>query len=125
MNIEDAREYCLSKAATSESFPFDDTTLVFKVLDKMFALISLRDERQRINLKCDPDRAILLREEYPDFIYAGYHMSKKHWNTILLDSELSSQVLYELIDHSYDLVISKMTKKNQAIIQEINENEAS
>lgn len=121
MNIEDVRGYCLSKVACEETLPFDDTTLVFKVLDKMFALLPLKSEISRLNVKCDPERAIQLREEYPDAILPGYHMSKKHWNTLLLDADLSSQLIYELIDHSYDLVVSKMTKKNQALLKSLEE----
>lgn len=110
MNIEDFRLYCLSKPAVEESFPFDEHTLVFKVLNKMFALTNLRREPFSINLKCDPQRAIELREENED-IQPGYHMSKKHWNTINCEGSVSDKQLLELIDHSYDLVWASLPKK--------------
>ena len=110
MDIESIRLFCLEKAATTESFPFDEQTLVFKVAGKMFALTSLSREPLQINLKCDPDKAVLLREDYPGQIIEGYHMNKKHWNTILLD-EMDGKLLTELINHSYDLVVKSLTKK--------------
>jgi len=110
MNIEEFREYCLSKNAVTEEFPFDEQTLVFKVLGKMFALSGLENQPPRVNLKCDPERAIELRETYDGIIYAGYHMNKKHWNTIEI-SNLPQQLLFKLIDHSYDLVVAKLPKK--------------
>lgn len=111
MHIDEFREYCLSKPGTEDCFPFDESTLVFKVMGKMFALTSLDREDFRVNLKCDPDRAIELRENYEDII-AGYHMSKKHWNTVILeDSLLDESFILELIDHSYDLVVKGLTKK--------------
>lgn len=112
MDLEYFREYCLAKKETTESFPFDEVTLVFKVANKMFALASLDKDTERVNLKCDPERAILLRESYPDLIFPGYHMSKKHWNTIDIE-QLSSDLILELIDHSYDQVVSKLTKKQK------------
>jgi len=111
MNIEELRNYCITKKAVTESFPFDETTLVFKVAGKMFALIDLEGELS-VNLKCEPERAIKLREEYPA-ITSGYHMDKKHWNTIKIDDSLSDALIFELIDHSYDLIISKLTKKQK------------
>ncbi|MBN2167340.1 MAG: MmcQ/YjbR family DNA-binding protein [Marinilabiliaceae bacterium] len=111
MNIEEFRAYCISKKGATESFPFDDVTLVFKVMNKMFALLNL-DESRTANLKCDPEWAIELREKYADII-PGYHMSKIHWNTLLLDGYLPSNLIYQLIDHSYDLVIQKLTKKQK------------
>lgn len=117
MDIEQIRTYCLSKKGTSEDFPFDEHTLVFKVLGKMFALISLQKWEQgeaAINLKSDPDYALELRESYSS-IRAGYHMSKKHWNTLYLhEGELQAQLIKSLIDHSYDMVVKGMTKKMQA-----------
>ncbi|MBJ2174857.1 MmcQ/YjbR family DNA-binding protein [Aureibaculum sp. A20] len=111
MNIEEFRDYCLNKKGVTEAFPFDESTLVFKVLGKMFALSGLNQKPAAVNLKCDPERAIELREEYDGIITAGYHMSKKHWNTILLESRLSNKILEELIDHSYNLVVSGLSKK--------------
>lgn len=112
MNIEDLRIYCLSKVSVSESFPFDETTLVFKVKNKMFALLSL-DDTHGISLKCDPERAVSLREEYPA-ITAGYHLNKKLWNSIQLDGSLSPKLLQELIDHSYQLIVDSLPKKLKA-----------
>ena len=109
MDIEAFREYCLSKKAVTEGFPFDEKTLVFKVMGKMFALCGLERVPSQVNLKCDPDRAVELRETYQGIV-EGWHMSKVHWNTDHLDS-LPPKLLVELIDHSYDLVISKFTKK--------------
>jgi len=109
MNIEELREYCLSKKGTSEGFPFDETTLVFKVMDKIFALTDLED-KFGVNLKCDPEKAIDLRERYTEVIPA-YHMNKKHWNTVNLDGTLSDVLVKEWIDQSYDLVVSSLTRK--------------
>ena len=111
MNIEDFRDYCLSKKGVTEAFPFDESTLVFKVLGKMFALTGLNRKPAAVNLKCDPERAMELREEYDGIIIPGYHMSKKHWNTIIFDSRLPESLLHELIDHSYDLVVAGMPRK--------------
>ncbi|MBN1252961.1 MAG: MmcQ/YjbR family DNA-binding protein [Bacteroidales bacterium] len=111
MNIEQIREYCLSKKMVTESFPFDEETLVFKVLDKMFALINLQGELS-INLKCNPEKAIELRAEY-ESVKPGYHMSKIHWNTIEIDGPIDIKKIYEWIDDSYNLVVSKMTKKQK------------
>lgn len=110
MNKESFRDYCLSKKAVTESFPFDDVTLVFKVAGKMFALTSLDKLEFTANLKCDPDRSLVLREEYPA-ITPGYHMSKKHWNTVLVDGSIRQELFKELVDHSYDLVVQSLTKK--------------
>lgn len=109
MNIEELREYCLNKKGTTEGFPFDSETLVFKVMGKMYALTNINWADTSVNLKCDPERAIELREEY-EAIKPGYHMSKKHWNTVNADG-LSDEMVYELIDHSYDLVVASLTKK--------------
>ncbi len=112
MNIEELRDYCLSKKGVTEHFPFNETTLVFKVLGKMFALIGIEHQPPRVNLKCDPERAIELREQYDGLIYGGYHMSKKHWNTLEI-SKLSHQLVMELIDHSYELVVKGLPKKRR------------
>ncbi len=115
MNIEELRSHCLSKKGTTEEFPFDDVTLVFKVSGKMYALTNL-DGDLSINLKCDPERAIELREEY-EAILPGWHMNKKHWNTVKIDGRLKPDFIKEMIDHSYDLVISKLTKKQKEELQ--------
>mgnify|MGYP000607372804 CR=1 FL=1 len=112
MNIEELRAYLLSKKAVSESFPFDEKTLVFKIDTKMFALVPLEKLELSINLKCNPERAVELRENY-DCIKAGFHMSKKHWNTIHINGMLSKAQIHELIDHSYELVFNNLTKKKQ------------
>lgn len=109
MNIEEFTEYCSKKEGVTEEFPFDESTLVLKVYGKMFALTDL-EGTFKLNLKCDPERAIELREEYAA-ITPGYHMNKKHWNTIQIDGTIPEKTLYELIDHSYQLVYSKLPKK--------------
>lgn len=110
MNIEEYRNYCLSKPCVTEHFPFDEVTLVFKVCNKIFTLSGLENQPPKINLKCDPERAIALREEYDGIITPGYHMNKKHWNTIDI-SNLSQGFIEELIDHSYDLIVKSLPKK--------------
>ncbi|WP_370478974.1 MmcQ/YjbR family DNA-binding protein [Tamlana flava] len=121
MNIEQICEYCLSKKGTTEDFPFDEDTLVFKVLGKMFALTSLKSwERGEaaINLKADPDYSQELRAEYKS-IRPGYHMSKKHWNTLYLhEGELQPQFIKELIDHSYNMVVRGLSKKIQQTLKQ-------
>ena len=118
MNIELLREYCLSKKGATEGFPFDEETLVFKVMSKMFALTAL-DNPTFVNLKCDPEYAIELREEHDGVITAGFHMSKKHWNTVSIIDNLSDKLVFELIDHSYDCVVAKMTKKLRAELESL------
>jgi len=114
MHIEAVREYCLAKKGTTEEFPFDESTLVFKVIGKMYALVALERTPLSISLKCDPERAIDLREEHPEEILGAFHMNKKHWNMVRLEEGLDSSLITELIDHSYDLVVAKMTKKLKA-----------
>lgn len=113
MNVEAFRNYCVEKKGVTEEFPFDEHTLVFKVMGKMFALMSLKRFPSQANLKCDPNRAIALREEYDGVIIPGFHMSKVHWNTLFLE-QLSPKLTADLIDHSYDLVVAKFTKKLKA-----------
>ena len=107
--IEQIRSYCLSKNKVSESFPFDDTTLVFKVHNKMFAILSLDKDPLQMNLKCDPEKAIELREEFHQVI-PGYHSNKKHWNTIILE-DIDPNLIFSWIDHSYQLVWNNLPKK--------------
>ncbi len=109
MNIEEFRNYCLSFPGVTEEFPFDENTLVFKVVGKLFALTDV-DSFESINLKCDPIRAMELREMHEE-IQPGYHMNKKHWNTVMSKGSLSDKFLKELILHSYELVVSKLPKK--------------
>ncbi|MFS4416483.1 MmcQ/YjbR family DNA-binding protein [Maribacter sp. 2307ULW6-5] len=114
MNVEELRTYCLAKKGVTEGFPFDDVTLVFKVMGKMFALCGLERMPPQVNLKCDPERAIQLREAHPEII-AGWHMSKVHWNTVYME-QLDPALTRSLIDHSYALVVAKLTKKMQAAL---------
>lgn len=121
MNIDEFRDYCLSKPYTEEEFPFDEDTLVFKVGGKIFALASIKKWEEgdhSINLKCAPDYVIELRERYPDDVRPGYHMNKKHWNTVVVNSpNLSTQKIIYLINHSFNLVVSKLPKKHREKIQ--------
>ncbi len=121
MNIEEFRDYCLSLKGVTEHFPFDPHVLVFKVMDKMFALTDV-ETFDSINLKCDPERAIELRERY-HCVIEGYHMNKKHWNTINIDGvlsgELTSKELKALILHSYELVVRGLPKKVQKDLEEL------
>ena len=116
MHIEQLRNFCIAKKGVTEHFPFDAVTLVFKVKGKMFLLTGLdswENGDQKINLKCDPEKAIELRESYED-ITAGWHMSKKHWNTVALNTgNISDDFVVELINHSYELVVKGLTKKMQ------------
>lgn len=111
-NVESFREYCIRKPFVSESFPFGEDTLVFKVGSKMFSLLNLSNPASA-NLKCNPERAIELREEY-ESITPGYHMNKQHWNTIQIDGTLPNELIMELIDHSYKLVYQSLTMKEKA-----------
>lgn len=112
-NVE-LSEYCLKKKGVTEGFPFDEETLVFKVGSKIFCLTNLTPPIN-INLKCDPEKAIELREEYEE-IKPGYHMNKKHWNTIDIEGLLEEKFIKDLIDHSYLLVVQKLTKKERAFL---------
>lgn len=109
MFLDDVRTHCIQKAGVTEGFPFDQNTLVFKVFGKMFALMDV-DVFDSLNLKCDPEKAIELRETFQG-IQPGYHMSKRHWNTVMLNNDVSNQLLVELIDHSYELVYASLPKK--------------
>ena len=115
MNIEEFRIYCLSKPGVTESTPFGPDTLVFKVLDKLFALAPL-DDSFSFNVKCDPELAIDLRERY-SCVQPGYHMNKKMWNTIYVDGSVSDKLLREWIDHSYEEVVKKMTRSQQETLK--------
>ncbi|RYE11084.1 MAG: MmcQ/YjbR family DNA-binding protein [Sphingobacteriaceae bacterium] len=115
MNIETLREYCLHKPGTEETMPFDDNTLVFKVGGKMFLLIGLK-ESNRFNVKCEPDLAVELREQYSE-VQPGFHMNKTHWNTVFMDGNLSSKQLMEMIDHSYQLIVKSLPKSIRENLQ--------
>lgn len=111
MNIEKFRDYCLSLPAASEGMPFDDKVLVFKVAGKMFALTDI-DAFESVNLKCNPDVAEELRERYAA-VEPGYHMSKRHWNTIRLDGSIADSLVLEWTKESYDLVVKGLTRKQR------------
>ncbi|HRG57485.1 MAG TPA: MmcQ/YjbR family DNA-binding protein [Bacteroidia bacterium] len=116
MNVEEIRNYCLTKKGVTESFPFDNDTLVFKLLDKMFLLISLEKQPVSFNAKCNPEKAILLREQFPNFILPGYHMNKTHWNTIIVNETLGWQLVKEQIDSSYELILKSLPKSKQLML---------
>ncbi len=105
MNIEEVREYCISLPGVTESFPFNDTALVFKA-GKIFAILDLSEEARGISLKCKPERAIELREQYPE-ITGAYHLNKQHWNAVALNGDIEPSLIKELIDHSYYLITKK------------------
>jgi predicted DNA-binding protein (MmcQ/YjbR family) len=111
VDIEAYRSYCLQKKGVSETFPFDDSTLVYKVMDKMFALTNV-DTFESINLKCDPGIALQLRELH-EGVTPGYHMNKRHWNTVKIDGRIPDSLIYQWIDDSYRLVVEKLPKKDR------------
>ncbi|MGZ3861943.1 MAG: MmcQ/YjbR family DNA-binding protein [Bacteroidia bacterium] len=113
MNIEELREYCISKPHVEETFPFNETTLVFKVGGKMFLLVDINEQPVSFNIKCDPEKAVELREQY-SFVQPGFHMSKTHWNTVTCEKGASKKLLKEWIDDSYNLVIAGLPKKERA-----------
>lgn len=112
MDIVSLREYCISKYLVEESFPFNETTLVFKVGGKIFLLVDIDSRPLSFNVKCDPAKAIELREKY-DCVSPGYHMNKQHWNTVIADGRVASKTLLSWIDHSYELVFKSLPKKLQ------------
>ncbi len=112
MNLEQLRIYCLSKPDTEETLPFGPDTIVYTVKSKAFTLTGVDADPSRVNLKCDPEYAIELREQYHDII-PGWHMNKKHWNTVYLQGELKDKLIKELIDHSYELVLAKIPKSKK------------
>lgn len=112
MNLEEIREFCLSKKGVEEDFPFDNDTLVFKVKGKLFFLTSISTKPLRFNVKCDPGLAVELREKYK-FVHPGYHMNKKHWNTIDCEGPVPKKLILEWINHSYELVVSSLPKSRQ------------
>ena len=116
MNIEEYREYCLSFPGATEDLPFDENTLCFKVMGKIFSICDI-EKFESINLKCDPSKVIELRETYPDIVFPGYHMNKKHWNTVLMETHLPDDLMKEWITDSYNLVVQNLTKKERGFIQ--------
>jgi predicted DNA-binding protein (MmcQ/YjbR family) len=113
MDIETLREYCIAKEKVEECFPFDETTLVFKVGGKMFLLADIDSRPLSFNIKCDPQKAIELREKY-SCVEPDWHMNKSHWNTITADGSVNQKLLFTWIDHSYDLIVASLPKKVQA-----------
>ncbi|MDH4089065.1 MAG: MmcQ/YjbR family DNA-binding protein [Cyclobacteriaceae bacterium] len=114
MNIESFRNFCLSRKGAKEDFPFDDNTMVFKVMGKMFALGDVQDFVS-INLKVDPETGVELRERYPS-VLEGYHMNKKHWITVLMDGSVPDRYICQWINNSYDLVVAGLTKSQKSAL---------
>nr|WP_314786116.1 MmcQ/YjbR family DNA-binding protein [uncultured Capnocytophaga sp.] len=112
MNIETFRDFCLTLPHTTEDMPFGENFLVFRIANRIFALMNLNRVPMSVSLKCEPERAIELREEYPDKIVAGYHLNKKHWNTLLLES-LPEVLIKEMVQHSYDQVLAKYQRRKE------------
>jgi len=118
MNLDEIRTYCLSKKGATEDFPFDEHTLVFKVMGRIFLLTDIREVELSLNVKCEPELAIEWREQYQS-VQPGYHMNKKRWNTVTCSGEFSEKVVYAMIDHSYEEVVKGMTKKMQRELNEL------
>ena len=116
MDIESLREYCLSKPNAKETLPFGPDTLVYKVYDKIFLITGLNEEHLSFNVKCDPEIAIELREHHP-CVLPGWHMNKKHWNTIVIDGSVSVKLVKEWIDHSYELVAKSFPRHKKRTSQ--------
>ncbi len=110
MNIEEIRDFALSLEEVTEGFPFGESVIVFKTNQKMFLLLPLDELELTFNVKCDPDKAIEWREEFPDAVVPGYHMNKKHWNTVVANGSVSNKLQREMILHSYELVYGKGKK---------------
>jgi predicted DNA-binding protein (MmcQ/YjbR family) len=118
MNIEEVRAYCLAKKAVEESFPFNETTLVFKVMGKMFLLVDIEEKPLEFNVKCDPELAIQLREKY-NCVKPGFHMNKTYWNTVVCDNLVPSKLLWSWIDHSYEQVVKGLPKKQRQTLEDL------
>ena len=112
MNLEELRTYCLSLPHVTEDMPFGEDFLVFRICNRIFALTNLEHIPVSVSLKCEPERAVELREQYPDKIVAGYHLNKKHWNTVPLES-LPEVLIKEMVQHSYNQVLAKIPKKEK------------
>ncbi len=113
MTPQELRAFCLSFNAAVEDFPFNPETSVFKVQGKLFALTSLDARPLKVNLKCDPDDAVRLREEHPGLVVPGYHMNKRHWNTVTVDGDLTDRLVRELVEDSYDLVVAGLPRADR------------
>ncbi|MCB0527421.1 MAG: MmcQ/YjbR family DNA-binding protein [Saprospiraceae bacterium] len=118
MNIEEFQAYCQRKKGVSEDFPFDETTLCVRVMGKIFAITGLDAEQFKVNLKCDPEYAIELRERYPE-VQPGWHMNKAHWNTVDFEGSLDASLLCQLIDHSYDLIVKSLKKIQREALDQL------
>ncbi|MDF1696880.1 MAG: MmcQ/YjbR family DNA-binding protein [Saprospiraceae bacterium] len=119
MDLDGLIRYNAAKAGVEETFPFDENTLVWKVMGKMFAASNITEDPLRVNLKCDPDWALELRDEYPEII-PGYHMNKKHWNTVIVgEGNLDQSIILKLIDHSYGLVVKSLTKAKKMELEQL------
>jgi predicted DNA-binding protein (MmcQ/YjbR family) len=118
MNLEELREFCISKKGVEETLPFGPDTLVFKVMGKAFLLTGFDGDPLQFNVKCNPEKAIALREQY-NCVAPGYHMNKKHWNTITLDNSVNTRLLEEWINDSYNLVVASLTKKEKQQLAEM------
>ena len=118
MHLDRLRDYCLAKPGTTESLPFGPDVLVFKVADKMFAAINIEEVESRVNLKCDPEEAATLRDRY-EGVQPGYHMNKKHWNTVALGADVPGDEIRRLIDQSYTLVVAGLTKAKREQLENI------
>ncbi|HEX2866490.1 MAG TPA: MmcQ/YjbR family DNA-binding protein [Ignavibacteriales bacterium] len=116
MDIESFRQYCLKKKGAAEDYPFNEETLVFKVMNKIFALTPLEKIPLSINIKCDPERALELREMY-ESVLPGYHMSKKNWITVVMDNSMPDKLFKELVDNSYDLVVQGLKKSERIALE--------
>ncbi|CAN5841362.1 MmcQ/YjbR family DNA-binding protein [soil metagenome] len=116
MNLQQLREYCLAKPGVEETTPFGPDTLVFKVVGKVFLLTGFNSNPVQFNVKCDPEKAIDLRERYPS-VQPGYHMSKKHWNTVVMDGSVALKLVKEWIDDSYELVVNGLSKKEKELLE--------
>lgn len=115
MDIEQFREYCFGKKGVTEDFPFDEVTLCIRVMGKIFAITGLDSERFSVNLKCEPDFALELRERHPE-VQPGWHMNKKHWNTVDFEGTLDERTLRHLIDHSYEQVVKTLKKSEKEVL---------
>ncbi|NCA83948.1 MAG: MmcQ/YjbR family DNA-binding protein [Clostridia bacterium] len=120
MNVEEIRDYCLKKPCVTESTPFDEVTLVFKVCEKMFALVPLDELGCKIALKCDPEEAIRLREQYPDAVVPAWHFNKKHWNSVIVGRAPGRRQVEQWIDDSYQLVVAGLSRKQKELLKQAN-----
>ena len=118
MNVEQIREYCLKKEGVTEEFPFDEETLVFKVIGKIFLLVSLDSIPLQFNFKCNPEVAIEIREKY-ESVVPGYHMNKKHWNTVIIDGSVSEKMILDWIEDSYGLVVAGLKKSDKKKLNDL------